>query len=96
LRSASLHLPELLCTTVPCLFLAIFFLWHWSLNSGPTPQATPPALFCFLIFILFICAYSVWVIPPPFPHPLPPALFCDGYFWDRVWRIICRVWLLSS
>jgi hypothetical protein len=21
-------------------------LWYWGLNSGPTPQATPPALFC--------------------------------------------------
>jgi hypothetical protein len=29
----------------------------------------------FLIFILFICAYNVWVISPPFPHPLPcPSL----------------------
>jgi hypothetical protein len=25
----------------------------------------------FLIFILFICAYNVWVISSPFPHPLP-------------------------
>jgi hypothetical protein len=22
------------------------FLWYWGLNSGPTPWATPPALFC--------------------------------------------------
>jgi hypothetical protein len=22
-------------------------------------------------FILFICAYNVWVISPPFPHPFP-------------------------
>jgi hypothetical protein len=26
-------------------FFFFFFLWCWSLNSGPTPQATPPALF---------------------------------------------------
>jgi hypothetical protein len=26
------------------LFLS-FFLWYWALNSGPTPWATPPALF---------------------------------------------------
>jgi hypothetical protein len=32
----------------------------------PTSQ-----LFFFLIFILFICAYNVWVISPPFPHPFP-------------------------
>jgi hypothetical protein len=25
---------------------AIFFLQYWDLNSGPTPWATPPALFC--------------------------------------------------
>jgi hypothetical protein len=34
----------------------------------------------FLIFILFICAYNVWVISLPFPHPHPyprsaPSLF---------------------
>jgi hypothetical protein len=30
----------------------------------------------FKIFILFICAYIVWVISPPFPllHPLPPRV----------------------
>jgi hypothetical protein len=27
------------------LWLAIFFSLHWGLNSGPTPWATPPALF---------------------------------------------------
>jgi hypothetical protein len=27
--------------------------------------------FFFLIFILFIRAYNVWVISPPFPHPHP-------------------------
>jgi hypothetical protein len=29
---------------MPALFF--FFLWCWGLNSGPTPWATPPALFC--------------------------------------------------
>jgi hypothetical protein len=28
-----------------------------------------PAIMPF--FLLFICAYNVWVISPPFPHPLP-------------------------
>jgi hypothetical protein len=25
----------------------------------------------FKFFILFICAYNIWVISPSFPHPLP-------------------------
>jgi hypothetical protein len=25
-------------------------LWYWSLNSGPTPWATPPAPFLWLVF----------------------------------------------
>jgi hypothetical protein len=28
------------------IYLSFFFLWYWGLNSGPTPTATPPALFC--------------------------------------------------
>jgi hypothetical protein len=32
------------------LWLFIFFLWYWSLNSGPIPWATPPALFCEVFF----------------------------------------------
>jgi hypothetical protein len=27
-------------------FPFFFFLRYWGLNSGPTPSATPPALFC--------------------------------------------------
>jgi hypothetical protein len=27
-----------------------FFLLYWGLNSGPTPLATPPALFCDFFF----------------------------------------------
>jgi hypothetical protein len=27
-------------------FLFFVFLWCWGLNSGPTPRATPPVLFC--------------------------------------------------
>jgi hypothetical protein len=30
--------------------------------------------FFFLIFILFICAYNVWVISPPFSPPSLPHL----------------------
>jgi hypothetical protein len=26
--------------------LVIFFWWYWGLTSGPSPLATPPALFC--------------------------------------------------
>jgi hypothetical protein len=32
-----------------CVFF-FFFLWYWGLNSGPTPWATPTALFCGRIF----------------------------------------------
>jgi hypothetical protein len=28
------------------LLLLLLLLWYWGLNSGPTPQITPPALFC--------------------------------------------------
>jgi hypothetical protein len=45
--------------------------------------------FCyFLLFILFLCAYNLWVISPPFPHllpytpyrpfPLPPTFSLPG------------------
>jgi hypothetical protein len=27
-----------------------FFFWYWGLNSGPSPWATPPALFVMGIF----------------------------------------------
>jgi hypothetical protein len=27
-------------------FYFIYFLWYWSLNSGPTTWATPPVFFC--------------------------------------------------
>jgi hypothetical protein len=30
--------------------LFFFFLWYWGLNSGPTPWATPPALFLWTVF----------------------------------------------
>jgi hypothetical protein len=34
-----------------CFFSFFFFLlWYWDLNSGPTPLATPPALFCDMFF----------------------------------------------
>jgi hypothetical protein len=26
---------------------------------------------CLFVCFLFICAYNVWVISPPFPQPLP-------------------------
>jgi hypothetical protein len=39
--------------------LFFFFLWYWGSNSGPSPWATPP------------------------------ALFCEGFYSDRVSRIIC-------
>jgi hypothetical protein len=35
--------------------------------------------FFFLIFILFICAYNVWVISPPFPPPYPPPSLTSPY-----------------
>jgi hypothetical protein len=31
-------------------FLLLLFLQYWGLNSGPTPWATPPALFCVMGF----------------------------------------------
>jgi hypothetical protein len=31
----------------------------------------PGLSFFYLIIFLFIFAYNVWVISPPFPHPLP-------------------------
>jgi hypothetical protein len=27
-------------------FIYLFILQYWGLNLGPTPQATPPALYC--------------------------------------------------
>jgi hypothetical protein len=29
-----------------CSVRNFLFFWYWNLNSGPTPWATPPALFC--------------------------------------------------
>jgi hypothetical protein len=29
-----------------CCCCCYLFFWYWGLNSGPTPWATPPALFC--------------------------------------------------
>jgi hypothetical protein len=37
-----------------CPHLTFFFLQYWSLNSGPIPWATSPALFCFILFC-FVC-----------------------------------------
>jgi hypothetical protein len=32
-------------------FLTVFsFFWYWGLNSGPSPWATPPALFLWRVF----------------------------------------------
>jgi hypothetical protein len=29
-----------------CMYVCIYLLQFWGLNSGPSPRATPPALFC--------------------------------------------------
>jgi hypothetical protein len=51
----------------------LIFLWYWDLNSGPSPWATPPALFCegfFEIGSLELFAWadfeqrSYWSLPP--------------------------------
>jgi hypothetical protein len=31
-------------------YLFFSFLWYWSLNSGPSPWVTPPALFLWRVF----------------------------------------------
>jgi hypothetical protein len=39
--------------------------------SYTTDKGLITRIFIFLLnFFLFICAYNVWVISPPFPHPL--------------------------
>jgi hypothetical protein len=50
-------------------FIGNFYLFFWELFSSSAHLLF--GLFFFKIFILFICAYNVWVISPPFPHPLP-------------------------
>jgi hypothetical protein len=37
------------------------FIFCWNFNFSSFSK----------IFLLFICAYNVWVIPPHFPHPFP-------------------------
>jgi hypothetical protein len=55
------------------LFLFIYFLWYWGLNSGPIPWATPPALFVLGFFKTRSCElfaragfepWSSWSLPP--------------------------------
>jgi hypothetical protein len=40
----------------------------------------------FLIFILFICAYSVWVISPPLPLPPPLPSLTSHYPAETIFK----------
>jgi hypothetical protein len=61
------------------LFIWVFFLQYWGLNSGPKPQVTPPALFFFNLFSNFIFHLSlllfiyshVHTLFGSFLHPAP-------------------------
>jgi hypothetical protein len=52
----------------------------WMLGQHTTIWIISMALLFIYLFILFTCAYNVWVIspsfppPPPFPSQLPPSL----------------------
>jgi hypothetical protein len=57
------------CTkpTMPGPFDAILALVTLQAHPIPSPQILASLFF----FLLFTCAYNVWVISPPFPCPLP-------------------------
>jgi hypothetical protein len=55
-------------------------VWYWSLNSGPSPWATSPAVF-FCLFVLFF---------------ILPSLFLWRVFQDRVLQTIGPGWLPTA
>jgi hypothetical protein len=50
----------------------LWLLWSWLLNKELALWSSPfLSPFILFYFILFICAYNVWVISPPFSPPPP-------------------------
>jgi hypothetical protein len=47
-----------------------FFLWYWGLNSGPTPWASPPALFMKGFFFFFEIGSH--------------GTICPGWLWNTI------------
>jgi hypothetical protein len=54
------------------IFFFFFFLQYWSLNSGPIPSATSPALFCERFFLDKV----LWNYFPELALNLDPSDLC--------------------
>jgi hypothetical protein len=68
----------------PSSCLRLFECWNY--KSVPPCQA--------LLFLFFFA--QLGSNSGPTPWAAPPALFCDGFFIDRVSRVICPGWLLAE